>query len=74
MCETTTNDDGQPSWLALPAMMKMRISTPHYLGQMKGKASRFGFVLHPRTREKLKLTLRSPRLAKIALGGRIPYA
>jgi hypothetical protein len=41
-------------------MMKMRISTPHYLGQMKGKASPFGFVLHPRTREKLKMTLLTP--------------
>jgi hypothetical protein len=36
-------------------MMKMRISTPHYLDQMKGKASPFGFVLHPRTRDKLTL-------------------
>jgi len=52
--------DGLPSWIALPAMMKMRISTPHYLEQMKGKASPFGFVLHPRTREKLKLTLLTP--------------
>ena len=58
--ETAADDHGQPSWLALPAMMKMRISTPHYLGQMKGKASPFGFVLHPRTREKLKLTLLTP--------------
>ena len=41
-------------------MMKMRISTPHYLDQMKGKASPFGFVLHPRTREELKLTLLTP--------------
>jgi hypothetical protein len=41
-------------------MMKMRISTPHYLDQMKGKASPFGFVMHPRTREKLKLTLLTP--------------
>jgi hypothetical protein len=41
-------------------MMKMRISTPHYLAQMKGKASPFGFVLHPRTRDKLKLTLLTP--------------
>lgn len=40
--------------------MKMRISTPHYLQQMKGKATPFGFVLHPRTREKLKLTLLTP--------------
>jgi len=51
---------GQPSWIGLPAMMKMRISTPHYLNQMKGKASPFGFVLHPRTRDKLKLTLLTP--------------
>src|SRR5215467_12053130 len=50
----------QPQWIALPAMMKMRISTPHYLDQMKGKASPFGFVLHPRTREKLGLTLLTP--------------
>ena len=41
-------------------MMKMRISTPHYLEQMKGKATPFGFVLHPRTRDKLKLTLLTP--------------
>jgi hypothetical protein len=52
--------DGLPPWIALPAMMKMRISTPHYLNQMKGKASPFGFVLHPRTRDKLKLTLLTP--------------
>jgi len=52
--------DGLPRWIALPAMMKMRISTPHYLEQMKGKASPFGFVLHPRTRDKLKLTLLTP--------------
>jgi hypothetical protein len=38
----------------------MRISTPHYFDQMKGKASPFGFVLHPRTRDKLKLTLLTP--------------
>ena len=53
--KTTADVDGQPSWIALPAMMKMRISTPHYLDQMKGKASPFGFVLHPRTRDKLTL-------------------
>lgn len=41
-------------------MMKMRISTPHYFDQMKGKASPFGFVLHPRTSDKLKLTLLTP--------------
>src|SRR5215831_19361133 len=40
--------------------MKIRISTPHYLEQMKGKASPFGFALHPRTRDKLKLTLLTP--------------
>ncbi len=50
----------QPKWIGLPAMMKMRISTPHYLAQMKGKASPFGFVLHPRTCDKLKLTLLTP--------------
>jgi len=50
----------QPAWVGLPAMMKMRISTPHYLHQMKGKASPFGFVLHPRTRDALKLTLLTP--------------
>jgi hypothetical protein len=55
--DTATEDGRQPSWIALPAMMKMRISTPHYMDQMKGKASPFGFVLHPRTRDKLKLTL-----------------
>lgn len=58
--ETGTDMDGQPLWITLPAMMKMRISTPHCLRQMKGKASPFGFVLHPRTREKLKLTLLAP--------------
>jgi hypothetical protein len=58
--ETATDGDGQPSWMCLPAMMKMRMSTPHYLNQMKGKASPFGFVLHPRTRDKLKLTLLTP--------------
>ncbi len=58
--ETGTDVDGQPSWITLPAMMKMRISTPHCLDQMKGKASPFGFVLHPRTRDKLKLTLLTP--------------
>jgi hypothetical protein len=58
--ETLNDADGQPSWISLPAMMKMRISTPHYLEQMKGKATPFGFVLHPRTRDKLKLTLLTP--------------
>lgn len=58
--ETLVDVDSLPSWIALPAMMKMRISTPHYLDQMKGKASPFGFVLHPRTRDKLKLTLLTP--------------
>jgi len=58
--ETAADLDGLPPWIALPAMMKMRISTPHYLEQMKGRASPFGFVLHPRTRDKLKLTLLTP--------------
>jgi hypothetical protein len=58
--ETAADLDGLPSWIALPAMMKMRISTPHYFDQMKGKASPFGFVLHPRTSDKLKLTLLTP--------------
>jgi hypothetical protein len=58
--ETATDVDGQPTWINLPAMMKMRISTPHYLDQMKGKASPFGFVLHPRTCQELKLTLLTP--------------
>lgn len=40
--------------------MRMRISTPHYLEQLKGKASPFGFVLHPRTRGDEKLTLLTP--------------
>ncbi len=57
---TATDCEGQPSWIGLPAMMKMRMSTPHYLEQMKSKATPFGFVLHPRTREKLKLTLLTP--------------
>jgi hypothetical protein len=57
--KSVSDSDDQPSWISLPAMMKMRISTPHYLDQMKGKASPFGFVLHPRTRDKLKLTLLS---------------
>jgi hypothetical protein len=52
--------ENQPPWVELPAMMKMRILTPHYLDQMKGKASPFGFVLHPRTRDTLKLTLLTP--------------
>jgi hypothetical protein len=54
--ETMADVDGLPSWIDLPAMMKMRISTPNYLKQMKGKASPFGFVLHPRTRDRPKLT------------------
>jgi len=60
--ETNTGRDvaGQPSWISLPAMMKMRISTPHYLEQLKGKASPYGFVLHPRTSDKLGLTLLTP--------------
>ena len=58
--EAMTDVDGQPPWIDLLAMMKMRISTPHYLAQMKGKASPFGFVLHPRTRDKLKLMLLTP--------------
>ena len=58
--ETMADVDGLPPWIGLPAMMKMRISTPHYLDQMKGKASPFGFVLHPRTRDRLKLTLLTP--------------
>jgi hypothetical protein len=57
---TSADVDGVPSWIALPAMMKMRISTPHYLEQMKNKASPFGFVMHPRTRDQLKLTLLTP--------------
>jgi hypothetical protein len=58
--KTAADIEGVPSWISLPAMMKMRISTPHYFHQMKGKASPFGFVLHPRTRDKLKLTLLTP--------------
>ena len=58
--ETAANLEGLPPWIALPAMMKMRMSTPHYLQQMRGKASPFGFVLHPRTRDNLKLTLLTP--------------
>jgi hypothetical protein len=58
--DTGKDVDGQPPWITLPAMMKMRISTPHYLDQMKGKASPFGFVLHPRTGDRLKLTLLTP--------------
>jgi hypothetical protein len=58
--ETMADVDGLPTWIDLPAMMKMRMSTPHYLDQMKGKASPFGFVLHPRTRDRLKLTLLTP--------------
>jgi len=58
--ETSTPVDGEPAWIGLPAMMKMRVSTPHYLDQLKGKASPFGFVSHPRTRDKLKLTLLTP--------------
>ena len=58
--ETATDVDGVPSWITLPAMMKMRMSTPHYLKQMKNYASPFGFVMHPRTRDDLKLTLLTP--------------
>jgi hypothetical protein len=57
---TATDEESQPSWIGLPAMMKIRISTPHYLEQMKYKATPFGFVLHPRTHKKLKLTLLTP--------------
>jgi hypothetical protein len=57
---TATAVEGQPSWISLPAMMKMRISTPYYLAQMKGKVSPYGFVLHPCTRSKAKLTLLTP--------------
>jgi hypothetical protein len=57
---TATQIEGQPVWISLPAMMKMRISTPNYLQQMKGKASPYGFVLHPRTRTKTRLTLLTP--------------
>jgi hypothetical protein len=57
---TTADVEGMPKWIGLPAMMKMRMSTPHYLEQMKGKSSPFGFVLHPRTRSKPKLTLLTP--------------
>ncbi len=58
--QTAADVDGLPSWIGLPAMLKMRISTPHYFQQMKSKASPFGFVLHPRTSDKLKLTLLTP--------------
>jgi hypothetical protein len=58
--ETGTDLADQPSWIRLPAMMKMRMSTPRYLDQLKGKASPFGFVSHPRTRENLKVTLLTP--------------
>jgi hypothetical protein len=36
--KTTADVDGQPSWIVLPAMMKMRISTPHYLDQNEGQS------------------------------------
>jgi len=58
--DTARAIEGQPKWISLPAMMKMRISTPHFMDQMKGKVSPFGFVLHPRTRQKAKLTLLTP--------------
>ena len=58
--ETAMDVEGVPSWVTLPAMMKMRMSTPHYLKQMKNFASPFGFVMHPRTRDDLKLTLLTP--------------
>ena len=57
---TATAIDGQAKWISLSAMMKMRISTPHFLEQMKGKVSPYGFFLPPRTREKAKLTLLTP--------------
>ena len=60
----------QPKWISLPAMMKMRISTPHFMEQMKGKVSPFGFVLHPRTREKAKLTLLTPFSKKREMWGK----
>lgn len=58
--DTSIDVGGQPSWISLPAMMKMRISTPHYLEQWKSRATPFGFVLHPRTRDKLGVTLLTP--------------
>jgi hypothetical protein len=58
--DTAEDAEGQPPWIELPAMLKMRMSTPHYLEQMKNKATPFGFVSHPRTRDKLKLTLLTP--------------
>jgi len=42
------------------SLRRLTVSTPHYLEQMKGKVSPYGFVLHPRTREKAKLTLLTP--------------
>ncbi len=59
-CGDCPEIDSQPKWISLPAMMKMRISTPHFFEQMKGKVSPYGFVLHPRTRENAKLTLLTP--------------
>lgn len=67
---TSTPVDGEPAWISLPAMMKMRISTPHYLEQLKGKATPFGFVLHPRTRGEEKLTLLTPFSKNRATWGR----
>src|SRR6266853_1776141 len=52
--------DGKPLILYVGSCPWLRTSTPHYLDQMKGKASPFGFVLRPRTRDKLKLTLLTP--------------
>ena len=57
---TAIECEGQPPWIELPAMLKMRMSTPHYLQQMKNKGSPFGFILHPRTQGHRKLTLLTP--------------
>jgi hypothetical protein len=70
--ETMADVDGLPTWIDLPAMMKMRISTPHTLQQMKGKATPFGFMLHPRTRDKLKLTLLTPFSKKREMWAKSP--
>jgi hypothetical protein len=58
---TTAYSDRSPiTTFASVEAFTFRLFRMPYLDQLKGKASPFGFVLHPRTREKLKLTLLTP--------------
>jgi len=79
---TAADIEGVPSWISLPAMMKMRISTPHYFDQMKGKASsriyreigQFRSLLSPipstQQRESVSALPYQLRLARVTCGGR----